>query len=483
MNWRIEQDGEEWVVYNGDTEISRHATPGAALAALQEGVAAEDAPAVAEPTASPGRFTIPILVPAGGTTDDGRIFEQATWRTPPLPLMFQTVTDVGHFGAVWAGSIDSVDQAEDGTISAGGWYASDEASDGAGNRCRTAVAEGLRGVSMDAIAEVEEIEILEYDDDGWPIRWQARYPEYTICGATVTPIPAFHAAYIENADGTTASGETIVERSGTSDTPMVHRLAAAELVAAAVPDVPPAEWFTNPNLAELTPLTITDDGRVFGHIAAWGECHIGREDICITPPSSTAAYRYFHTGERQTTGGRVATGPITVGIGHAPLSLGARAAAAHYDDASHAVADVCAGEDDHGIWGAGAIRSGATDEQIEAARASAPSGDWRRIDGNLEMVAVLAVNVPGFPVPRGLAAAGDTIVTGPRVRLEADVCTALVAAGIVGNRPRRPVSIDAEVTALRAELDTLKRTVTQVGRQVAPAVLASAMGRVPTTQP
>jgi hypothetical protein len=29
--------------------------------------------------------------------------------------------------------------------------------------------------------------------------------------------------------------------------------------------------------------------------------------------------------------------------------------------------------------------------------ASDVSGDWRRIGGNLELVAVLAVNVPGFP--------------------------------------------------------------------------------------
>jgi hypothetical protein len=37
------------------------------------------------------------------------------------------------------------------------------------------------------------------------------------------------------------------------------------------------------------------------------------------------------------------------------------------------------------------------------------SGDWRRIGGNLELVAALAVNVPGFPVPRprGLVASGS----------------------------------------------------------------------------
>ena len=37
-------------------------------------------------------------------------------------------------------------------------------------------------------------------------------------------------------------------------------------------------------------------------------------------------------------------------------------------------------------------------------RAAPLSGDWRRIGGNLEMVAALHVNTAGFPIPRMLAA-------------------------------------------------------------------------------
>ena len=49
-----------------------------------------------------------------------------------------------------------------------------------------------------------------------------------------------------------------------------------------------------------------------------------------------------------------------------------------------------------------------SDDQVRALRGSPLSGDWRRIAGNLELVAALAVNVPGFPIPRpaGMVASG-----------------------------------------------------------------------------
>jgi hypothetical protein len=47
--------------------------------------------------------------------------------------------------------------------------------------------------------------------------------------------------------------------------------------------------------------------------------------------------------------------------------------------------------------------------QIRALRASAPSGDWRPINGSLELVAVCQVNVPGFPIARALVASGKVM--------------------------------------------------------------------------
>jgi hypothetical protein len=93
----------------------------------------------------------------------------------------------------------------------------------------------------------------------------------------------------------------------------------------------------------------------------------------------------------------------------------------HYDDTRSAVADVVVGENEFGIWAAGALRPDVSPEQIRAFRASEPSGDWRMRDGELELLAVCMVNTAGFPVmPRALVASGDKVV-------------ALVAAGMASH--------------------------------------------------
>jgi hypothetical protein len=164
------------------------------------------------------------------------------------------------------------------------------------------------------------------------------------------------------------------------------------------PVVPPSAWFANPRLTEPTPLTVDDSGRVYGHLAVWGQCHVGFGDRCIQPPHSPAAYAHFMTGEILCEDGfRFPVGQITMNSGHAPQSANASQTAAHYDNTAMAAADVTAGEDDFGIWVSGALRPGLDARDIRALMASDVSGDWRRIGGSLELVAVLAVNVPGFP--------------------------------------------------------------------------------------
>ena len=76
-----------------------------------------------------------------------------------------------------------------------------------------------------------------------------------------------------------------------------------------------------------------------------------------------------------------------------------------------AVADVTVGEDEHGIWVAGALRPGTSPEVIRELRGAVLSGDWRDYEGNLELIGLLAVNVPGFPIPKVAArvAGGRTL--------------------------------------------------------------------------
>ncbi|QHN36910.1 hypothetical protein [Gordonia pseudamarae] len=177
--------------------------------------------------------------------------------------------------------------------------------------------------------------------------------------------------------------------------------------------------FADPHLSGPTALTVTADGHVYGHLATWGSCHIGYGDQCVTPPSSTSGYQYFHQGIVDTDDGALPVGKITLGTGHAGLGEDAASAAAHYDNTGAVTAIVRAGEDAHGIWLAGRLVPGIGDQRVDELRRSGVSGDWRGINGNLELVAALAVNVPGFPVPRTeqLVASGGV--------------STLVAAGIV----------------------------------------------------
>lgn len=179
---------------------------------------------------------------------------------------------------------------------------------------------------------------------------------------------------------------------------------ARALTAAGYPVDPPGEWFTNPNLTEPTPLTITSDGRVYGHIAAWGTKHVGLPGH-ITPPRSKSGYAFFNKGVVRTAEGNdVSVGQLTLAGGHAPLTSDASRAVAHYDDTRSAAADIHLGEDQHGIWAAGAVRPDITPIKLRALRASVPSGDWRPINGRLELIAVCQVNSGGFPIARAMTA-------------------------------------------------------------------------------
>lgn len=190
-------------------------------------------------------------------------------------------------------------------------------------------------------------------------------------------------------------------------------VAAAALNEATHP-LPPASAFQDPKLPGPTPLTVTADGRVYGHLAAWGTCHTAFPGTCVVPPKSKRQYAYFHTGALDTDGGELAVGRVSIGGGHADTRHGFQAAAEHYDSTSTAAAFVRAGEDKYGIWLAGVLAPGVQPADLKP---YPPSGDWRRIGGQLELVHALAVNSGGFPQPRASMVAGAQM--------------ALVAAGML----------------------------------------------------
>jgi hypothetical protein len=231
----------------------------------------------------------------------------------------------------------------------------------------------------------------------------------------------------------------------------------AALMAGAAPVAPPKAWFDDPKLTGPTPLHIGDDGRVYGHVAVWDTCHVGIGDSCVKPPKTATSYAYFHTGEVKTDdGSRVAVGRLTYGGGHAAANLGYRAAAEHYDRTSNTGAYVRAGEDEHGIWVAGMLAPDADESAVFKMRAAPLSGDWRRVGGNLEMVAALHVNTAGFPIPRVLTA--STVSGFP----EDEEVLSLVAAGALHR-----VVDEGDTGLTAAGIDT-----EELGRAIARGMLA-----------
>lgn len=210
------------------------------------------------------------------------------------------------------------------------------------------------------------------------------------------------------------------------DSPAVEVVTAG---ASGTPVAPPHGWFQDPKLDGPTPIAVTADGRVMGHLAAWGTCHAGIGNQCVMAPRTATAYKYFLNGTVVTAeGNAVRVGKITAGTGHADTRLGWVPASDHYDNTGKQVAIVASGEDRWGIWVAGALVPEADDTDAAMLRRSPLSGDWRRINGNLELVAALAVNTPGFPIvalnasgePDALCAAGVVLEDGTIANMDPD---------------------------------------------------------------
>lgn len=419
------------------------------------------------------------VVVEGIATGDGRLIEKnslewtATEDDPQLIRYVQE--DVGaHDGAQVVGRIYGFERQDDGQITAHGDF--DMGSEVGREAFRQVDQKLTRGVSIDldevsfeirvAAELIEEQEALyeaaeadesdgeepsieqerEVDEDGRVTVVEVNndaelfvITDARIRAATLVATPAFSDAYIEITDyGSFENGVESVhveeDEDDEGNTPSdsggdnygsdtVKTRTRNALIAAAAPKTPPAQWFSNPSLTAPTALNITDDGRVFGHIATWDTCHIADpagDGQCVTAPYSNTDYAYFHTGVVRADDGKdYAVGHITMDTGHAKPNASPTSAMAHYDHTGAVVADVRAGEDSHGIWIAGTLRSSISEDQVRALRSAPLSGDWRRVGGNLEMVAALAVNVPGFPIPRtqGMVASGAT--------------TSLVAAGVL----------------------------------------------------
>ncbi len=468
--WAVTQTDTNELMGCHDSEAAA-AEQLAALAAEEGDEGADDGDDSMDYTGKTAPWRGPLAV-EGIVTGDGREFapDALTWAELPAPLRWNKEDSHGGEARTIAVNVGRIDKVwRDGSLIMGEGVL--DLSDDDGRRVYSKI-EGkfLRGVSIDADSIGADVEYVWPEDvnagteeagDDDLFEMLLAQPEKVIFhsgrirAATLVDIPAFAEAYIALLDeqgAVVAGGQPVTAEEVKAAQQTVRPL--TPVTAAGVEVVrPPAAWFADPHLSLPTPITVTDDGRIYGHAAQWGSCHIGQDDVCVQPPHEDA-HPYYRTGEVVCADGtRVAVGQITVGTGHAPLHYGATPAAEHYDNTGAAVADVAVGNDAHGIWVAGAIRPGADPLRVyELQAAGQVSGDWRRIGGALRLVGLLGVNVPGFPVPKMRARVASGAAG------EEKTVKALVAAGrptVAWGRSQ----VDVERDAVRIVMRMLSRRV------------------------
>lgn len=390
-------------------------------------------------------FTIPVAIVEGIPTGDGRQITPGAldWLPCPLPLMGLKTSAHDPSGmsandpAYIIGRIDYIRRSADNAniIQAGGVLLTTEH----GLEWAEIIGQmGRVGVSADVVDVESEISVTEDgigEDDEFLEDMDVieTLTKGTIAALTCCPMPAFPSCYIVLGTEAPETAPTMTPTAAQAG--MAYRIANAEtcepcaegttpaLVAAGGPLAPPTAWFQDPaftngdpRLVELVdqktgrptgkyscPITVTADGRVFGHLATWGVCHTDylQRGRCITAPHSKTGYALFHSGSVLTAEGTIVdTGPLTVDGSHANLHMSLAAAQAHYDNSATRVANVRAGEDEYGIWVAGAIHPEASDAQVYTLRSTPLSGDWRPWGTSDELIAGHGVNTAGFPQPK-----------------------------------------------------------------------------------
>lgn len=336
----------------------------------------------------PRTFTA-VLARLGVPTGDGRIIDPAggSSRDLPLPLSWQKLSDDGHGGSQVVARMETL-RIADGMVTA------------TGTMLESAPWEVIEQLEAGVIGPSVDLDDVEYVMDE---QERVVLTRWRVSGATLVAIPAFAdvSLTLDPEPALPMDAEDVgmpVERDRTLD------WEPFSLRASAVKVLPPLEWFAQPDLDRLTPLTISDTGRIFGHIGGRDTCHVGLPG-CVTPPMGHSDYSHFHVAAQEVQGGyTLPVGTLVAGPRHADPQLAFRAAQEHYDDVDAAVAKVVAGEDEFGIWVAGWMLPDAKPEAVEVFKSSPVSGDWRWIGGQLELIAVCSVNTPGFPVPRARVA-------------------------------------------------------------------------------
>jgi hypothetical protein len=387
-----------------------------------------------------------VIAVEGVRTGDRRFIDLGAlrWADLPLPLMAQFENPVGgegHDGAVLAGRIDDIVRIDSDRVWASGVI--DPAAPGGLDLVNALDKMLMRGISVD----LDDVLVVQRRTEHGMTRGIA---SGRIRGATVVPFQAIVEASIQ------LDIESLVASAGDASGSMARLLSPIDgietfieshggLVASGkIPVDPPAAWFEKRKFDGVTPLTYTGNGEVFGHIAAWGTCHISFRR-CEPVPRSQTNYSSFRTNSVLTAEGTtVRVGPLIMDTVHPDLRRMAADAQAFYHDTGCVVADVVPYEDKYGIAIVGAVRPDVKPEQLRALRGSDISPDWRTVNGRpRECVAMLAVNNSGFKVPQSLVASAGQYVEPGKIAAAIDTDGEVLA--LVASGPMVPEDLGAEV--------------------------------------
>jgi 2'-5' RNA ligase len=328
-----------------------------------------------------------------------------------------------------------------------------------------------------------------------------------ISGVTAVMHPAFMEAQVWNV-GPVTDATPIAASAGIVDTftmsdrwrsmaPGTLRPITPDAVAASAGDPtvinatapPPAAWFAldtdlldrmvaSKERGAFDVMAPDDRGRirVFGIVSPPNECHIGllESGRCQTMPRSRDFSRFYATGApddpwaplysgtafsrfyadakavRCEGGERIVVGPVILDNVHPNLRLHASDTQPWYAHTGSAVADVTLHMTPHGLVAAGAVRPGVSWIDVYKLGASSVSPDWRPLDGENKVMAILAVNVSGFQL--ALAASGGRIDVDAITESQERVGALVASAGVAHGR-RRMVD---EIAALRTEVAELR---------------------------
>jgi hypothetical protein len=345
--------------------------------------------------AAEGPGWLAVVAIEGLETPDHRMAEKGSLsnRTLPLPITWAPTCD-DHENDVVVGQVTEVFREGDEVRARGTWDTSDAAIE-----VRRLVDEQvLRWVSMvidtPRAWEVRANEDACLTDDGPDEGTECIFTEVIldadIAKITVVDHPAWPGSVIVPGDAEipalTDRGRPAADVSTATDIPTPADALVASVTAAELSptwwfhrsDLPPSSWFDDPEFTSYTPITITDEGRIFGHFAPDVE-HVsgyGRP-----PRGAEFSDHRFHVRPQPTSDGRVVdVGIVVGGVGHAPEGLSIAQVQQYYAGGRDAleVARVRVGLDTHGLWGTGMINPTLDDDQIYQAATLGFSVDYRR---------------------------------------------------------------------------------------------------------